>query len=137
MAFLRSKSRNRRRNSRKRKMSEKTSTSWIHGNSSEESAKTSRKLNTVNQNYHQLNAKIGVLEEFLAGHAMAAENRDQMRRNNILPPPESTLRHQARRKMSAMERRKYLASRERGGLKFFALFCLASAIGWWLLKTGL
>lgn len=78
-----------------------------------------------------------MLEDFLAGRAMVEERRDQMRRNNILPPPENNLRLQARRRMSAIERRRYLAERNRGGIRFFILFCLVCGILWWLLKSGL
>ena len=139
MAILSSKPRNRKRNTSKSKASARTSTSWIHGSGKKKKGgKTASKLKSVNDHYHKLNAEIGVLENFLAGHQRSAANQERMRRENIIPPPEAQGgKHKARRRMSAAERRQYLAERELGGIKFFALFCLACAIGWWLLKSGL
>lgn len=132
MSFLNPKSRNRKRRGGKKTSAEKVSNTWIHTDST-----PAAKSQTLKQSHHKLNAKIGALEDFLAGHALAEAHKNQMRRDNILPPPESLNHQQARRRMSAIERRRYLAERNRGGIKFFSLFCIASAIGWWLLKNGL
>lgn len=92
---------------------------------------------SLNQRHEKLHAKIGVLEDFLAGHAMEAQQQDQMRRDNIIPPPETFLLKQKHHRMSALERRHQHTERNRGGIRFFFLFCLACGMVWWLLKVGL
>ncbi len=125
MSFLNSKARNRKRRGRKKTSVEKTNSSWIHDGSA------------PSKDHHKLNAQIGVLEDFLAGRAREVVHKDQMRRNNILPPPETFNKQRARRRMSTVERRQYLAERNRGGLSFLFLFCLSCGIIWWLLKSGI
>lgn len=85
---------------------------------------------------HKLHAKIDALEGFLARRAMEDNQKLQMRKDNILPPPERPLRVKTRRQMSAAERRRYLSERNQSGLRFLALFLIACALGWWLLKMG-
>ena len=131
MSFLNSKARNRKHRSSKKSHNKKGEFSWMNDSANPAEPQS------LDQKHHKLNAKIGVLEDFLAGHAMAALQKDQMRRDNILPPPETFIKKQSKKRMSALERRQQYAERNRGGLRFFSLFCLGCGIAWWLLKTGL
>ncbi|PAW61107.1 MAG: hypothetical protein B9S36_07240 [Verrucomicrobiia bacterium Tous-C2TDCM] len=104
------------------------------------SAKPRRKPKSddlVGQAYH-LNAQIGAIENFLANKTAEQLLRERMRRDGLLPPPD---RAGARRggknpNLSHSERRRYHAERSKSGIHFFLLFCLAIAIGWWLLFSG-
>lgn len=99
--------------------------------------KPSTKAAKLDQQAYQLNAKIGALESFIAKKAEAEISRIQMKRDNILPPPDKTVRRAARRKtLSHAERRRYHAERSRNGIQFFLLFCCACAIAWWLIFSG-
>ncbi|MAS92556.1 MAG: hypothetical protein CMO55_05105 [Verrucomicrobiales bacterium] len=92
-----------------------------------------RKPATEKEQMHMLHAQIGVLESFLEKKHASELRQMQMKAENILPPPDrSTLRRQ-RDAMSMAERRRYHAERSRNGIHFFFLFCLACAIGWWIL----
>ncbi len=60
-----------------------------------------------------------------------------MKRENILPPPDKSVRRNSSKKeLSHAERRRYHAQRSRNGIQFLVLFCLACAIAWWLIFSG-
>jgi len=100
-------------------------------------SKSTGKGGKLDQQVYQLNAKIGALETFIAKKAQADINRIQMKRDNILPPPDkSTKRKITKKQLSHAERRRYHLERSRNGIHFFVLFCLACAIGWWLIFSG-
>lgn len=80
-----------------------------------------------------LHAQIGVLESFLAKKHASEMRRAKMKAENILPPPDRSPRTRKKKAMSLAERRRYHAERSRNGIHFFLLFCLACAIGWWIL----
>ncbi len=102
------------------------------------SPKSPAKAAKLDQQAYQLNARIGALESFIAKKAEAEINRIQMKRENILPPPDKTDRRASRKKtLSNSERRRYHAERSRNGIQFFLLFCCACAIAWWLIFSGL
>jgi len=88
---------------------------------------------------YQLNAQIGAIENFLANKTAEEALRERMRRDGILPPPDraGARRRGKERNLSHAERRRYLAERSKSGIHFFLLFCLAIAIGWWLLFSGI
>tara|TARA_R110000850_G_scaffold19988_5_gene59812 strand:- start:183 stop:578 length:396 start_codon:yes stop_codon:yes gene_type:complete len=130
MSLFSSRPKNRRRRSRSGK-----ETSWIDPDSTT-GGKSPRRATTPKQKEHQLNAQIGAVESFLAKHHAAEVKRDYMKRENILPPPDQSSHRKAKRKMTLAARRRYLAERNRNGLRFLALFCLACGIGWWLIFSG-
>lgn len=83
---------------------------------------------------HLLHAKIGVLENYLAKRAESEVNHSQMRRGNVLPPPDATpSRAQRTTDRSYSETRRYHAARNRAGVRFLMLFGVACALGWWLI----
>ena len=85
----------------------------------------------------QLHAQIGALESLIAKKAHAQIAKVQMRRENILPPPDQTIRRRKKGKvLSHAQRRRYHLQRSLNGLHFLFLFCLACAIGWWLIFSG-
>lgn len=98
-------------------------------------------LETVQQADEQeehevLHARIGHLQQVIARQVAEEEKRLYMRSNNILPPPEPPQRPSAQRSMSSAQRRRYLAERNRCGLRFFGLFLVACGLAWWLLESG-
>lgn len=87
---------------------------------------------------HRLHARIGALESFLEKKNVAEARRAEMREQNILPPPDKISRRPAkRRQLSHAERRRYHAERNRNGIHFFLLFCLACGIAWCLIFSGI
>lgn len=100
-------------------------------------SKSPGKGGKLDQQVYQLNAKIGALETFIAKKAQADISRIQMKRENILPPPDKSARRRVSKKqLSHAERRRYHLERSRNGIQFLVLFCLACAIGWWLIFSG-
>lgn len=99
--------------------------------------KKSPKRASPQDEVHQLHAKIGAIESFLEKHQMASELQLRMKQENILPPPDRCRRPRGPKAMTMAERRRYMADRNRTGLKFLFLFSLACAIGWWLIFSGL
>lgn len=133
MSFFSSKPKNRRRRARKTTGKEP----WIEG---EKSAKPKRKKSkdVVGQVY-ELNAQIGVIENFLARKTAEQTYREQMRRDGLIPPPDRAQLRRSKKKaaLSHAQRRRQNAERSRNGLHFLFLFCLACGIIWWLLNSGI
>ncbi|MEM9281686.1 MAG: hypothetical protein AAGA96_07670, partial [Verrucomicrobiota bacterium] len=102
-----------------------------------EAPKRNARKQDPRQKAQQLNAQIGAIETFLAFHQEAHMKKEMMKRNNILPPLDQNARRKERRKMTLAARRRYLAERNRTGLRFLFLFCLACGIGWWLIFSGI
>lgn len=99
---------------------------------------SSKKDGGIDQQTYQLHARIGALESFIAKKAEADINRIQMKRENILPPPDKLTKKAPKKKqLSHAERRRYHAERNRNGIQFLVLFCLACALGWWLIFSGI
>lgn len=129
-----SKPKNRRCHHRAKKADDAWKTAPVAGTSSSKSPKRGAKLD---EQAFQLNAKIGALESFIAKKAHAEISRIQMKRENILPPPDKSVRRKSSKKeLSHAERRRYHAQRSRNGIQFLFLFCLACAIAWWLIFSG-
>lgn len=84
----------------------------------------------------KLHAQIGALESFLDRHHQAEAQRIQMKRENILPPPDQSNHRKARQSMTLAARRRYLRERNRTSVRFFLLFCTACALTWWLIGAG-
>jgi len=83
---------------------------------------------------HLLHAKIGALESYLAKRAESDASHSEMRRVNVMPPPERDLpRAQKVTERSYSETRRYHAVRNRAGMRFLILFGIACTIGWWLI----
>lgn len=87
---------------------------------------------------YQLNAQIGAIENFLAKKTAEQLQRERMKHEGVLPPPDrsGTKRGVKKKNLSHAERRRYHAERSKNGLNFLILFCLALAIGWWLIFSG-
>ena len=134
MSFFSSSPKNRRRRSR----SKSTKDSGALLDPPKEKPRSPKKTDDLGEQAFQLNARIGALESFLAKKTAAEERRQQMRGQNILPPPDKTsLRPAKKRQLSHAERRRYHAERNRNGIHFFFLFCLACGIAWWLIFSGI
>ena len=96
-----------------------------------------KKSDDLGEQAHLLHARIGALESFLEKKSAAEARREQMRGQNILPPPDRPpLRPAKKRQLSHAERRRYHAERNKNVIHFFVLFCLASGIAWWLIFSG-
>ncbi len=100
-------------------------------------ARKSRKPETPADTYQKLHAQIGAIESFLEKRQRAEAQKLQMRQQNILPPPDGLKKKRTRRAMSLAEKRRYNATRNRNGIKFLFLFCLACGIAWWLIFAGI
>lgn len=122
------------KNRKRRRASSRKDSAWIDDSSKPK--RSSGKKAKSGQEVHQLNAQIGAIESFLAKHHEAEIQRQVMKRQNILPPPDHTNHRRAKRTMTLAARRRYLAERNRTGLGFLFLFCLACGIGWWLIFSG-
>ncbi len=134
MSFFSSSPKNRRRRSR----SKSTRDSAALLDTAKEKPRSKKKTNDLGEQAIQLNARIGALESFLAKKTAAEERREQMQRDNILPPPDrASLRPAKKRRLSHAERRRYHAERNRTGIQFLFLFCLACGIAWWLIFSGI
>lgn len=92
----------------------------------------------LDEEYARLNAKIGVLEEFLTGSVIQQERLRRQRREGIIPPPDhpSYKRRKSSRRMILSQEEAYYQQRQQHGLTFLALFIAACAIAWWLLGSG-
>lgn len=93
----------------------------------------------LDEEWETLNAKIGVLENFITGSIVHEEKKRRLRSQNILPPPESP--HGKRKvrnahRMSRWEAQNYYGKRERNGLTFLLWFGAVCAVLWWLVQTG-
>lgn len=100
-------------------------------------SKKSRKQQSPAETYQTLHAQIGAIESFLEKRQMAEAKELHMRQQNILPPPDRAEKRRGARAMTLAEKRRYHAARNRSGLKFLFLFCLACGIAWWLFFSGM
>ena len=135
MSLFSSKPKNRRRRSAKKAESRP----WFQAGAKAAKPKRAKAKDIVGQVY-ELNAQIGVIENFLAQKSAEQTYRDQMRRDGLIPPPDRAQLRRDRRKKSALshaQRRRYHAERSKSGLHFFFLFCLAGALVYWLLNSGI
>ncbi len=127
------------KNRRRRSRAKKAVDAWdLPELKSAKPKKRAKSGDLVGQVY-QLNAQIGALENFLEKKTAARTYRDQMKREGILPPPDREEGRRGKRKpaLSHAERRRYHAERSRNGLHFLLLFCLACALMWWLIFSGI
>jgi hypothetical protein len=87
---------------------------------------------------YQLNAQIGAIENFLAKKTADQLQRERMKHEGVIPPPDraGSKRGAKKKNLSHAERRRYHAECNKSGVHFFFLFCLAIVIGWWLLFSG-
>lgn len=125
---------NRRRRSRK----EPETSPWdaAPGKKPTKRAKTGKYVEQV----YELNAQIGAIENFLAGKQAARALAERMKRDGVIPPPDrATAPRAANRKptLSLSERRRIHAERNRNGIRFLLLFCLACGLVWWLIFSGM
>lgn len=134
MSFFSSKPKNRRRRARKTTGKEP----WIEGGEKVAKPKRRKSKDVVGQVY-ELNAQIGVIENFLARKTAEQTYREQIRRDGLIPPPDRSQLRRNRKKdaLSHAQRRRQNAERSKNGLHFFFLFCLACALVWWLLNSGI
>lgn len=102
------------------------------------SKKKSKKGGDLVDQVYQLNAQIGVLENFIAKKSAEQLMRERMKHEGVIPPPDRQVTRRSRKKpvLSHAERRRYLAERSKSGLHFLMLFCLAGALFWWLFFSG-
>ena len=85
----------------------------------------------------QLNAIIEELEEVIAIHETEEKRGLEMRRRNIMPPPEYAQRHKRNREVRHYaERRHQKYDRNAGGLQFLFLLVIAAGLLFWLLYSG-
>ncbi|NNE90186.1 MAG: hypothetical protein HKN23_00920 [Verrucomicrobiales bacterium] len=122
--MLSRKNKNRRRSKTQRLRSPKTNTS---------------KKALLSDEYQKLDAKIGVLEDFITGTVVKESRREKMRSKNILPPPEqwgASFHKKPDQRKARWEERQHLANRERSGLTFLALFFGFCLMVWWLINLG-
>lgn len=101
------------------------------------SKKKSRKSTSTAETYQKLHAQIGAIESFLEKKQLAEAQKLRMRQQNILPPPDNMKKRRTPRAMTLAEKRRYNAARNRNGLRFLFLFCLACGIAWWLIFSGI
>jgi len=129
MSFFSSKPKNRRR---RRAVSRDA---WKRGEDTPDPKPKRRKRDqrgAPEEQFHQLHAQIGAIESFLARRDQAEEKRRQMKAENILPPPDRAAPKRSRTTMTLAERRRYLAERNRNGVRFLFLFVVACGLIWWL-----
>ena len=97
-------------------------------------AEESRELD---EKWETLNAKIGVLENFITGSMIREQKRRRLRSQNILPPPEHRTQPNRRKqsqKMGRWEAQNYYGQREKHGLTFLLIFAAVCAMLWWLIN---
>ncbi|MDF1824231.1 MAG: hypothetical protein P1U68_06295 [Verrucomicrobiales bacterium] len=124
---------------RRRRSKKASDRSWIDDSaSSKAKPKAARKAksSTPRDQAHKLHAQIGAIESFLDMHHQAEVQRMQMKRENILPPPDRSNHRQARKTVTLAARRREMAERNRTSFKFLVMFCTACAICWWLIFAG-
>lgn len=133
MSFFSSQPKNRRA---RRRLKKRTSTDWIDESPTAAPKGKAHPATSKKGEVHQLHAQIGAIESFLARHHQAEVERIQMKRENILPPPDRSSHKKARQKMTNAARRRYLAQRNKTSFRFLLLFCVACGLVWWLLHPG-
>ena len=122
------------KNRKRRRGTSRKDSSWI--SEPEKQAPKKRKSASPREKQHQLHAQIGAIETLLAKHHQAENQRELMKKQNILPPPDRSAHKRAKRAMTHAARRRYHAERSVAGMRFLLLFCLACGIGWWLIFSG-
>lgn len=132
MGLFSNKPTNRRR--RRRRAPERD---WIDESGSSAPRKAPKAPEHPREQVHKLHAQIGALESFLQKHHQAEKARLIMKTENILPPPDRSAHRNAKRVMTHAARRRYLAERNRTGLRFLMLFCTACGLAWWLIFSGM
>ena len=132
MSLFSSQPRNRRRRVRRRNDS-----SWIDQPAEPRRSPRRPQSNAPEDQVHRLHAQIGAIETFLAKHHHVQAMRQQMKDENILPPPDRSAHRRAHQSMSLAAKRRYLAERNRTSFRFLLLFCAACALGWWILYSGM
>jgi len=134
MSLFSSSPKNRRRRSRAKSEKE----TWTLLNQEPISPKSGKKTGDLGEQAYRLNAQIGAIESFLAKKIASDARRAEMKRDNVLPPPDkSAHRHDKKKQLCHAERRRYHAERSRNGLHFLMLFVLACGLGWWLIFSGI
>lgn len=126
------------KNRRRRARSNKSRDAWDLPELKKAKPKKRTKQGDLAGHVYQLNAQIGALENFIAKKNAARTYSEQLKREGMIPPPDR--RERRGRKKPALthaERRRYHAERSRNGLHFFFLFCLACALVWWLIFSGI
>lgn len=123
------------KNRKRRRATSRKDSSWI--NDSEKKPQQTRTKSCSKEAHHQLHAQIGAIETFLAKHHQAETQREMMKKQNILPPPDRSAHKRAKRAMTHAARRRYHSERSKAGMRFLFLFCLACGIGWWLIFSGM
>lgn len=83
----------------------------------------------------RLSEEILSLEEVLASLEAREENRQQMRRENVMPPPqERWASHHRNPKLSKAQKRMVNRERDKSVLRFFLLFLIACALAFYLFQ---
>lgn len=123
------------KNRKRRHVTSRRDSSWI--NDTERNPQQGRTKSCPKEAQHQLHAQIGAIETFLAKHHQAETQREMMKKQNILPPPDRSAHKRAKRAITHAARRRYHSERSKAGMRFLFLFCLACGIGWWLIFSGL
>lgn len=137
MGLFSSTPRNRRRRSRRG-----NDTSWIDQPAEAAAPAPARRRGKAGsptiheEKVHTLHAQIGAIESFLAKHHYVESMKQQMRKENILPPPDRSSHRRAHRSMSLAAKRRHNAERNRTSFRFLVLFCTACGLAWWLLFSG-
>jgi len=124
------------KNRRRRSQRKPETKPWFEGDAGKTRSAKGRGGDLVDQVY-QLNAQIGAIESYLQKRTLAEEVRKRMHREGIIPPADSPTASRSRRNLSHAQKRRYHAERNRNGLHFLFLFCLACALVWWLVYSGI
>lgn len=117
------KTRNRKKHSRRSKRTKSL------GHDFQETARALR------EKENRLSEEILSLEEVLASLEAKEENRKQMRRENVMPPPqERWASHHRNPKLSKAQQRRITRERDKSVLRFFLLFLIACALAFYLFQ---
>lgn len=132
------------RNSRRHKFRKSSEEKWFNEPPTSLPLEKTRKQKRSDKNpaerVHVLNAQIGVIEQFLATRNEANAKLERMRREGFLVLPNTSarkVRNSSGPRHSHISRRRRIEERNRSGLRFFTLFCIACAIAWWLILSDI
>ncbi|MBP82436.1 MAG: hypothetical protein CMO61_01150 [Verrucomicrobiales bacterium] len=123
------------KNRKRSRLSSRKDSSWI--DDAQELTRPKRGKSCPRETQHKLHAQIGAIESLLAKHHATEAQRELMKKQNILPPPDRSAHKRAKRVLTHAARRRYHAERSIAGMRFLFLFCLACGIGWWLIFSGI
>ncbi|MEO0413855.1 MAG: hypothetical protein AAF226_02755 [Verrucomicrobiota bacterium] len=115
------------KNTRKRSKSSATKTKRV---------RNTRNVRDLRDQQHRLDAEIGQLENFIAGQIIDEERDVEMRRRNILPPPEQLRRHYVRKELSRKDQQALQSERKSALIRFMVLLGVAGFLVWCLLGIG-